>query len=184
MIRRPEASDHAPFFQGYVDLAVACAAANGDDGDVLNALAEQGASMQQLLEDTDDAMGDHRYAPGKWSVKQLVQHLADGERMFCYRAMCIARGDTQDLPGFDEQAYAEHDGSAARTLVSIADEYATVRAATLSLFDGFDELAWRRRGRANGHDIAVVALPWIVLGHDLHHFAVLRDRYGLGPTTD
>lgn len=178
MLPHPDPSGHASFFQGYVDLAIAFADAECD-GDVLDALVEQGGRMQRLLDDAGEAKGDHAYAPGKWTVKRVVLHIADGERMFCYRAMCIARGDTQELPGFDEGAYAELDGSEDRTLVDIADEYASVRAATMTLFHGFGKAAWARVGRANGAAVAVAALPWIVLGHDLHHCGVLRDRYGL-----
>jgi hypothetical protein len=168
---RPKPDDYATWFRSYVDRV--------PDGDVLARLREQVGHMLALLGNTSIEQADHRYEPGKWSVKRVVQHLVDGERMFCYRALCIARGDTQPLPGFDENAYAAHDASDGRTLDAIAAEYRAVRAATLALFEGFDDAAWQRRGVANGQPIAVGALPWIVLGHDLHHFAILRERYGL-----
>lgn len=168
---RPTAGDHSAFFQGYVDRV--------PDGDVLHQLREQGDRMGRLLAIAGEPRGEHRYAPGKWSVKQVVQHLADGERVFATRALCIARGERAPLPGFDENLYAEHDGSDARTLADIAAEYASVRAATLTLFEGFGAAAWQRRGIADGKPIAVRALPWIVLGHDLHHASILQERYGL-----
>lgn len=171
MIPRPRPGDHPEFFDGYV--------ARVPDGDVLQGLRDQRARTAALLRDAGEATGDFAYAPGKWTVKRLLQHVTDGERMFCYRAMCAARGDGQDLPGFDEDAYAARDGSGARTLASIVAEYESVRAATLTLFGGFDERAWAARGRANGAPFTVAALPWIVLGHDLHHGAVLVERYRL-----
>jgi hypothetical protein len=171
MLTRPAAGDYATYFQGYIDRV--------PDGDVMTQLAAQGLRMQQLLSSVSEAQGDFSYAPGKWTVKRLALHIADGERMFCYRAMCLARGDQQELPGFDENAYAEHDGSADRTLASIIEEYVSVRAATLTLFAGFGEAAWSRRGIANGNPVTVASLPWIITGHDLHHFAMLQERYGL-----
>jgi hypothetical protein len=171
MISRPRPGDYPEFFAGYV--------ARVPDGDVLRGLQAQGARTAAVLGGAREDMGDYAYAEGKWSVKRLLLHIADGERMFCYRAMCAARGDQQDLPGFDENAYAAHDGSASRTLASIVAEYASVRAATLTLFEGFDGGAWAARGVANGAAFTVASLPWIVLGHDLHHGAVLAERYGL-----
>ena len=171
MICRPRPGDYPEFFAGYV--------ARVPDEDVLQGLRAQGARTAAVLRGAGEAKGAYAYAEGKWSVKRLLLHLADGERMFCYRAMCAARGDRQELPGFDENAYAAHDGSAARTLTSIVAEYESVRAATLTLFEGFDEGAWAARGCANGAAFTVASLPWIVLGHDLHHAAVLAERYGL-----
>jgi len=171
MIPRPQPGDYSDYFDGYV--------ARVPDGDVLQGLADQCERMTATMRAAGEAKGDHAYAEGKWSVKRLLLHIADGERMFCYRAMCVARGDEQELPGFDEKAYAVHDGSAARTLASIVDEYRSVRAATQSLFRGLGADAWSRKGRANGAPVTVASLPWIVLGHDLHHHSVLVERYGL-----
>ncbi|MCK5944613.1 MAG: DinB family protein [Planctomycetes bacterium] len=171
MIPRPAPTDYSDYFSGYV--------ARVPDGDVLQGLAEQGTRMAQLVRSAGEQKGDFAYADGKWSVKRLLLHIADGERMFCYRAMCVARGDQQELPSFDENAYAQNDGSASRTVASIVDEYESVRRATLTLFGGFDAAAWARRGRANGAPVTVASTPWIVLGHDLHHFSVLIERYGL-----
>ncbi|MEC7725627.1 MAG: DinB family protein [Planctomycetota bacterium] len=173
MIPRPHPGDYADFFAGYV--------ARVPDGDVLAGLADQGRRMAADVRAVGEARGDYSYADHKWSIKRLLLHVADGERMFAYRAMCVARGDAQELPSFDENAYAAEDGSATRTLASIVEEYASVRAATLTLFRGLDAAAWRRRGRASGNPVTVAALPWIMLGHDLHHHAVLTERYGVTP---
>ena len=171
MLPRPREGDHAPFFQAYVDRV--------PDGCVYETLEHQGRKVAALLRGIDEAQGAFRYAPGKWTVKQLVQHVIDGERLFGYRAMCIARGETASLPGFDEDHYASNDGSAQRSVASLAAEHAAVRAATLTLFRGFDAAAWARRGIANHKPLAVISLPWITAGHELHHLSVLRERYGV-----
>ncbi|MBL8729494.1 MAG: DinB family protein [Planctomycetes bacterium] len=171
-MRRPDPDDHPASFQPYVDRV--------PDGDVLRHLGAQGRATAALLATVDEARGAFAYAPGKWSVKRLLQHLVDGERMFCYRALCIARGFAGNLPPFDEDAYAANDGSDGRRLADIVAEFAAVRAATVLLFGGFDGAAWQRRGTANGKAVAVRSLPWIVAGHELHHLAVLRERYGVG----
>lgn len=171
MLTRPKIGDYSDYFQGYIDRV--------PDGDVLAMLPQQAERMIALMKNATEEQGNYAYAEGKWSVKRLLLHIADGERMFCYRAMCVARGDEQELPQFDENAYAINDGSDHRTLASIVDEYASVRAATTTLFAGFDDSAWSKRGVANGSPVTTAALPWIIVGHDLHHCAILQERYGL-----
>ncbi len=136
--------------------------------------------MCALLGSIGEARGAFAYAAGKWTVKRLWQHVVDGERLFCYRALCIARGETASLPGFDEDLYAANDGSDGRLLADVIAEFAAVRAATVLLFRGFDAAAWQRRGLANGKPASVRSLPWVLAGHELHHLAVLRERYGIG----
>ncbi|HEX5054352.1 MAG TPA: DinB family protein [Planctomycetota bacterium] len=170
-MQRPPRDEFPASFQPYVDGV--------PDGDVLVHLARQGAATAALLRTVDEARGMFRYAPGKWSVKSVVQHVTDGERLFCYRALCLARGETNPLPGFDENLYAANDGAAGRQLADIVQEFVSVRAATGLLFAGFDAAAWARRGIANGKAVSVRALPWIIAGHELHHLSVLRDRYDI-----
>lgn len=172
MLQRPDPDEFAPFYQGYIEKVPA--------GDVLEHLHRQGERTSALLAAIPEAKGMFAYAPGKWTVKRLVQHLVDGERLFCYRAMCIARGEQGSLPGFDENAYADQDGSDARPLAQIAAEYATVRAATLTLYAGMTDAVSRRRGTANGKSVTVRALLWMTAGHELHHLTILRERYGIG----
>jgi uncharacterized damage-inducible protein DinB len=119
----------------------------------------------------------HRYAPNKWSVKELVQHLVDTERVFSSRALAFARGDATELPGFDENAYAAASHADDRVLEEILEEHAAVRMASLALFTGLADEALTRRGVADGKPYSVRAIPWIVVGHELHHLAVLRERY-------
>lgn len=171
-MRRPDPSEYAPAFQDYVKLV--------PDGDVMAHLERQGRATCLLLAGVGEAKGAYAYAPGKWSVKRLLQHVTDGERLFCYRALCIARGEQTSLPAFDENLYAQNDGSDGRLLADVIREFAAVRVATLLLFAGFDAAAWTRRGTANGKPASARSLPWVVAGHELHHLAVLRDRYGVG----
>jgi DinB superfamily len=171
-MQRPGPGDHASFFQAYIDRV--------PDGDLLAHLERQGRATCKLLAGIGEAKGAHAYAAGKWTVKQVLQHIVDGERLFCYRALCIARGETGPLPGFDEDLYARNDGTAGLLLSDIVAEHAAVRVATILLFRGFDGIAWTRRGVANGNALAVRSLPWILAGHELHHLAVLRERYGIG----
>jgi hypothetical protein len=171
-MQRPAPGEFAPHFQSYVDRV--------PDGDVLRHLERQGALTAALLAAVPEQKESLRYQPGKWTVKQVVQHVCDGERLFAYRALCIARGEKASLPGFDEDLYSSNDGSDGRRLADIAAELAAVRAATLGLFRGFGAPAWVRTGVANGKPASARSLPWILAGHELHHLAVLRERYGIG----
>lgn len=150
------------------------------DGDILERLEQEGQRTAALLQSLDEGTGRHRYAEGKWTVKRVFLHIADSERVFACRALCFARGDATPLPGFDENLYASNDGSDDRSLAAIATELATVRAATLSLFRGFGQAHWQRQGVGNGLPVTVASLPWVIAGHELHHRAVLRERYGVG----
>lgn len=170
-MQRPDPSEYAAWFQGYV--------ARVPDGDVLAGLERRGRATCTLLASIGEAKGGYAYAPGKWPVRRVLQHVVDGERLFCYRALCIARGEQGSLPGFDENLYAANDGSDGRLLADVIAEFASVRVATILLFRGFDGLAWTRRGTANGSSASVRSLPWIIAGHELHHLAVLEERYGI-----
>ncbi|MFO1076436.1 MAG: DinB family protein [Planctomycetota bacterium] len=170
-MQRPGPGELAPFYQRYVDLV--------PNGDVLAHLRDQGERSRALLAALPAARAEFAYAPDKWTIKRLWQHVVDGERVFAYRALCIARGETGPLPGFEEDVYAANDGTDARGLLAIVDDYAAVRAATCTLFAGFEGAAWVRRGVANQNPVSVRALAWMIAGHELHHLAVLRERYGL-----
>jgi hypothetical protein len=171
-MQRPATSEYASAFQRYVDRV--------PDGDVFVHLERQGRATCTLMAGLGEAKGSYAYAPGKWSVKRLLQHVVDGERLFTCRALCIARGEQGALPGFDEELYAQNDGSDGRFLADVIAEFASVRVATLLLFRGFDGVAWTRHGTANGNPVSARSLPWITAGHELHHLAVLRERYGVG----
>lgn len=169
---RPGADEFAPFYAGYIHRV--------PDGDVLALLAEQGEETQRRLGQLTPEQALYRYAPGKWSVKEVLGHMCDTERIFAYRALRIARGDETPLPGFDENLYVPAGKFDSRELAHLLAELATVRAATLSLLRTFDEAAWMRRGLCNNHPVSARALAYITVGHERHHLAILAERYGLG----
>lgn len=148
-------------------------------GDMFALLQSQAKTTAALLAATPESRAGHRYAEGKWSVKEVVGHLSDGERVFSYRALRFARAGATDLPGFEENEWVAHANFDRRTLASIAAEFAAVRAATLALFASLDDEELLRRGTANGQEVSVRALAALLVGHERHHVALLRDRYGL-----
>ena len=167
---RPGSDEYAPFYEGYV--------ASVPDGDVLASLAHTADAASDLLQGLSEAQAEQPYAQGKWTIKEVVQHCTDAERIFAYRALRIARGDATDLPGWDEQTYAPASQANDRNLRSLLDELRTVRAATLSLLEGLPSEAWTRPFRgANGMDVTVRGIAWITAGHLLHHVGIVRERY-------
>ena len=166
---RPGANEYAPFYEAYVSKV--------SGTDVVETLERQGAETLALLRGLPEERGAHRYEPGKWSVRQLVGHLCDGERLFSYRALAFARGDGQALPGMEQEEWMAGVDFDARTLRDLADEFGAVRAATLHLFRHLSPEAWARRGTASGHEVTVRALAYVIAGHEAHHVGVLRERY-------
>ena len=172
---RPAAGEFIPYYGKYIGLVPA--------GNLADVLASQRDATRRLLAPLDDARALHRYGPGKWSIKEVIGHIADAERVFAYRALRFARADATPLPGFDENAFVPAGGFDQRPLRSLVEELAAVRSATLALVGGLDEAAWLRQGTANGAGISVRALGWIMAGHELHHVALLHERYGVGAQT-
>jgi len=170
-VGHPETTEYAPFYANYVK--------NVTEDDVVAALEAQSRETAALLARIDDEKAAHRYAPDKWSVREVVGHFTDAERIFLYRALAIARGDKGSLPGFDENEYMRNANFDARPMRSIAEEYAAARAATLATFRGFSDEAWQRSGTANNVAVSVRALAHICLGHERHHLRVLREKYGV-----
>jgi hypothetical protein len=168
----PAADEYGAPYAGYVARVPA-------GSDVLELLARQGEESRARLGAVPEARGGYRYASGKWSVKEVVVHLADVERIMAYRALRVARGDATPLPGFDESAYAPLSGADAQPLAALLDEWGDVRRATLSLFHHLPTEAWSRRGTASGFPVTARALAWIIAGHERHHLATLAERYGL-----
>jgi uncharacterized damage-inducible protein DinB len=142
----------------------------------LQQLREQQAELKNLLGGLTDEQALLRYAPGKWSIKETLLHVADTERIFAYRALRIARGDQQPLLGYEPDDYAALSGADERPLADLLHEYDTVRAATLSLFDSFRPEAFERRGTASGMPVSVRALAFIIPGHEAHHLQLWRER--------
>lgn len=166
---RPASDEHHPYFGTYIALV--------PETEVIPALESQMAEMVGLLRGLTEAQGGLRYAPDKWSVRGVVAHVIDSERVFAYRALRFARGDRSPLAGFDENAYAPESGADARTLRSLADEFELLRRANLEMFRGFPAEAWTRRGEANGNEVSVRALAFILAGHARHHTGLVRERY-------
>jgi DinB family protein len=170
-IGRPASDEFAEYYGKYV--------ANVPEPDPVAALAMQIELTAALLGRVSDADALKRYAPGKWSVKEVVGHLCDSERVFTYRAMRFARADTTALASFDENPYVQAAGFDRHPLASLVAEFRDVRRASLALFRSFDEMAWHRRGTASGKVVSVRALAYITAGHERHHVAILKERYGL-----
>lgn len=166
---RPAADEFAPFYAGYI--------AQVPDGDVVEALIGGAEIAAALLHDVSEETADRAYAPGKWTLKEVIQHCADAERIFAYRALRIGRGDSTELPGWNENAYTPMSGANARTLPSLLDELESVREATVTLFEGLPAEAWTRRGSANGASVTVRGLAWITAGHLMHHLEIVQGRY-------
>ena len=166
---RPDSAEHVPYYGTYIALVPA--------GDVVETLSAQQDETLSLLRDLPEDQGGVRYAPGKWSVREVVGHLTDAERIFSYRALRFARGDETALAGFDENSYVAKSRLDARSLRSLCDEYEAVRRSTVLLFASFDAEEWMRCGTANAAQMSVRALAWVCAGHELHHREILRSRY-------
>lgn len=168
-IPRPQADEYAAHFTPYISKV--------PDGDLLETLEAQWEELGCLLEELDDDAAEYRYAEGKWSVKEVLGHILDAERIFAYRLLRIARGDQTPLPGFDENAYVAAANFGARPLENILEEYDLVRGHTLALLRGLATDSFFRTGISNGKSISARALAWVIAGHERHHMAVLKEKY-------
>jgi DinB superfamily len=168
---RPDPSEYAEWYAGYV--------ARVPEGDVVASLRDGSDRMKEALGTLPESMGDRRYAEGKWSVRTLIGHMIDAERIFSYRALRIARGDVTPLALFEEKEYAIAAESDERRVTDLVAELLAVRDATTRLFASFPDAAWTRTGTVNNATISVRAIAFIVAGHALHHLAVLKERYDI-----
>lgn len=169
-ITRPADGDFLSYAAGYINLVP-------HHADPREVLRTQPAEIHALFSNLSEAQAEKAYAPGKWTLKEMLLHQIDSERVFTYRAMRFARGDSQDLPGFEQDEYVTHSAANARTVASLLAEYDATRAATVALFDTFTEEQLNRRGTANGGPVTVRALLYIVPGHEQHHLNIIRERY-------
>lgn len=169
---RPFDDEYAPFYAGYVELV--------PETDVLPVLEAQSEELRRAAEAVPADRETFRYAPGKWSVREVFGHMADAERLFAYRALSIARGNDVELPDFDENASMGPARFDARPLASLVDELVAVRAANLPLYRHLAPEDWLRVGTAAGSPVSVRALAFMAAGHVRHHLGVLRERYGVG----
>lgn len=171
MIGRPGPGEYGDFYAGYISAL--------PPGDVLEILELQIDQLRSLASTVTADQETFRYAPGKWSLREVVGHLIDAERVFSYRALCFSRGDDTPLPGFDENFYVEHANFDSRTIQSLIEELTLLRSANLLLFRGLTPEDLARLGVANSYPVSVRALAFILAGHLEHHFRVLRERYGI-----
>ena len=168
-IAPPEISEYAPYYSRYITLV--------KSDDIVGTLQKQVHTTQALLSSLSEAQANFRYAPDKWTIKQVLGHLIDSERIFAYRALRIARADQIPMEGFEQDDYVRSGNFETRTMSDLLEEYETVRAATLTLFRNLDPAAWSRRGVANNNEITVRAAAYIIAGHELHHVQIVKDRY-------
>ncbi|MDP4150295.1 MAG: DinB family protein [Bacteroidota bacterium] len=151
-----------------------------DDGKLLSHLEENAKMVRRLILSLPEENLLFRYARDKWTIKEMLVHLIDDERIYSYRALRFARHDRTELPGFEQDDYVPYSNANARTATSILQEYAAVRQATIALFGSFDEAALLRGGIANGNQVTVRALGYHIAGHELHHLHLLKEKYLLG----
>lgn len=165
----PDPNTLPDFYKNYVALV--------KDMNLIEALEQSIKLTHELISNLPETKGDYRYAPGKWSIKELLCHLLDAERVFAYRAMRFARNDATPLPGFDENEYAPQANAEARSLKQLADELMRLRLTTLDLFKGFTNEMLQRKGSANNSVISVVNIGYVIAGHETHHRNILNERY-------
>lgn len=168
-IPRPQPGEYAPYYDRYINLV--------ESDDILATLDQQRREMVLLLSGRSEEDGDFRYAPDKWSAKEVLGHICDAERIFAYRALRIARADATPMEGFEQDDYVRNGPFAQRLLSDSVEDFIAVRRATLSLFRNLDEAAWSRCGVANKNEVTVRALAYIIAGHELHHRRILEERY-------
>jgi hypothetical protein len=166
---RPVPGEYAPFYETYISKV--------KGNDIVGILEAQRLQMAQLFAARSERDGNFRYAPDKWTVKEVLGHVNDSERIFAYRALRIARGDQTPLSGFEQDDYVRDGNFAERALADVAEEFGFVRAATIAFFKSLQKDAWQRRGVANKNEVSVRALAFIVAGHELHHRLILEERY-------
>jgi len=168
-IAAPDPSEYAPYYGRYITLV--------GGHDVVAVLEDQPRDTLALLSTLSDEQGDYRYAPDKWSIKEMLGHVIDAERVFSYRALRFARDDRTPLASFEQDGYVRSGGFGDRRLADLIEEFVCVRRATVWLFRTLSPEAWMRRGIASDNPVSVRAVAYIIAGHELHHRRVLQEKY-------
>ncbi len=171
-IERPKENEYPPFYVGYV--------ARVPETDILEALREQSKELRRVADSVGPDRERFRYAPEKWSLREIFGHLVDAERFFGHRAFCISRSDPNPLPGFDENLYVSRSSYDSRPLAELVKDFTLLREANSRHLENLEAAAWPREGVANGAKITVRGLAYVMTGHVRHHLAVLGERYGIG----
>ena len=169
-IEKPKEGEYNPYAIMYIKLLP-------DDGLIIKHLKENFKAGKDFILSVPEERLQYRYAENKWTIKEILVHIMDDERIYAYRALRIARNDKTELPGFEQDDYIPYSRANERSLKNILNEYATIRKATISLFENLDEAAFLRTGIANGHIVSVRALAYHIAGHELHHMNIIRERY-------
>ena len=167
--KRPQQGDYALYYEKYVSLV--------PSGDFLEILQSQRRELLELLSPLSEEQANFRYAPGKWSVKEVIGHITDAERIFAYRLLRIARGDETPLSSFEQDGYIKTGRFSTRKLEDLLEEFSAVRESTICLIRSLDDAAWLRRGNASQKEVSVLALAFIIAGHDRHHRTILEKHY-------
>lgn len=170
LIDKPTEKEYAPYTIIYIGLLP-------NDGQVLQHLIDNLRSTTDLIKDLPEERLTHRYAAGKWTIKEILAHIVDDERIYSYRALRFARNDKTELPGFDQDEFAHFSGANDRKINDILDEFASVRRSTVTLFNSFDDDALLRFGIASGNIMSVRAAAYHIAGHELRHLNIIKERY-------
>lgn len=168
-MQRPERSEYDPYYETYVSLV--------PETEIVPVLSGQTTELQDIFNGVPDEKGTHSYAEGKWSLKEVLGHLIDGERMFAYRVFRISRGDKTPIEGFEQDGYIENAHSNNRSFADLLEEFKLLRRANVLFFNNLNDEAWVRIGTANEREISVRALAFIMAGHIRHHINILKERY-------
>ena len=166
---RPQNSDYAAYYEKYIALV--------PGGDFLEILGEQHTTLQRMLSPLSEKQAEFRYDADKWSIKEVIGHISDAERIFAYRLLRIARGDQTPLASFEQDPYIVTGKFTARKLEDLLEEFSAVRKASVTLIRSLDDKAWVRRGTASQKEVTALALAFIIAGHERHHSNILRERY-------
>jgi uncharacterized damage-inducible protein DinB len=169
-VSAPQESEYAPFHNTYISLV-------RNSPDILGTMRQQAEQTKAMFSALSDEQANFRYAPDKWTIKQVFGHMIDTERIFAYRALRIARNDSTPMEGFEQDDYVRYGPHAHSRIADLLEEYSAVRKASVCLFRNLDPEAWDRRGTANSNPVSVRALAYILAGHEAHHHGVLRERY-------
>lgn len=166
---RPAKSDYAEYYQKYIDLI--------DGEDIIQILVKLNNEVSDVFNSFPQSKGDYSYDEGKWTVKEVIGHMMDTDRIFAYRALSIARGERHPLPSFDQDEYVRKGKFNLRNLADLTYEYRLIRESNILLFKGFDQSVYSNRGVAAGNEVTVLALMWMIAGHQKHHLKILKERY-------
>jgi hypothetical protein len=166
---KPNVADYPEYFGKYINQV--------DEEDLTDGFKNQFSKIDKFLRSIDEEKANYAYAPSKWTLKELLQHIIDTERVFDYRALCFARNEKLSLPSFDENLYADNSNANARTWKNLSDEFINVRRSTQDLFKSFSDEMLQQKGTANNNSTSVLSLGFIILGHVTHHMKVVEEKY-------